>query len=66
MGFGGLAGGRQRLIDELGVFGLAACGESYPNSTFNHHTEYNQAIDTACLHAWLVGPFGVYTENTPL
>lgn len=28
------------------VFGLAACGESYPNSTFNHHTEYNQAIDS--------------------
>lgn len=27
------------------ALGLAACGGEYPNSTFNHHTEYNTAID---------------------
>ncbi|MEP6781689.1 MAG: hypothetical protein ABJC26_17450, partial [Gemmatimonadaceae bacterium] len=31
----------------LGILalGLAACGGPYPNTTFNHHTEYNTAID---------------------
>jgi len=27
------------------AFGLAACGGEYPNSTFNHNSEYNSAID---------------------
>ena len=27
------------------ALGLAACGGVYPNSTFNHTTEYNTAID---------------------
>ncbi len=27
------------------ALGLAACGETYPNSTFNPNTEYNAAID---------------------
>ena len=27
------------------AFGLAACNGAYPNSTFNHTTEYNTAID---------------------
>lgn len=27
------------------ALGLAACGGAYPNSTFNHNTEYNTAID---------------------
>lgn len=27
------------------ALGLAACGGEYPNSTFNHYTEYNTAID---------------------
>ena len=27
------------------ALGLAACGGPYPNTTFNHHTEYNTAID---------------------
>ncbi len=31
------------LLAAMGL-GLAACGE-YPNSTFNHHSDYNTAID---------------------
>lgn len=27
------------------VLALAACAQDYPNSTFNHHTEFNTAID---------------------
>jgi cytochrome c oxidase subunit 2 len=27
------------------ALGLAACGGEYPNSTFNHHTEFNTALD---------------------
>lgn len=27
------------------ALGLSACGGEYPNSTFNHNTEYNAAID---------------------
>ncbi|HEX3160673.1 MAG TPA: cytochrome c oxidase subunit II [Gemmatimonadaceae bacterium] len=34
------AGGLAALI-----LALAACGQDYPNSTFNHHTEYNTLID---------------------
>lgn len=27
------------------ALGLVACGGEYPNSTFNHHTEFNTALD---------------------
>ncbi len=38
---------RVALVALLGAMalGLAACGESYPNSTFNPNSEYNAAID---------------------
>jgi cytochrome c oxidase subunit 2 len=30
----------------VAALALSACGEQYPNSTFNHTTEFNTAIDT--------------------
>ena len=41
---------RPRQLASIGfgiglVLALAACSESYPNSTFNHTTEFNTAID---------------------
>ncbi|MBL0169415.1 MAG: cytochrome c oxidase subunit II [Gemmatimonadaceae bacterium] len=41
------------------ALGLAACGGVYPNSTFNHHTEFNTSIDALwnTLLAWGTGVF---------
>jgi len=37
------------------ALGLAACGGEYPNSTFNHNSEYNSAIDSLWDKLLLLG-----------